>query len=256
MRFWLCLTLAVFMGGSVAANAQVPPTTQRVLVPVLWHGAGYGGSLWMSELYMSNSGTQPVIVAPGSPECPFELCDKTLAPGALARYEGTGSGSIPGAYFVVEEARAGDIHFLLRAWDVSRQAENFGTTIPVVREDEWLTGTTELLHVPVDELFRVTLRAYEYQPSDTLSLNVTILPEDGDDALAQLTLDLRGGDTHSTYPLVPSFATITNLVEQFPQLAGAGYVRIRLEPSTPRQYWAFASVTNNLTHSVAVLTPE
>jgi len=56
--------------------------------------------------------------------------------------------------------------------------------------------------------------------------------------------------------LVPSFAIIPDLEQAFPQIAQLDSVRIEIEPAAPFRFWAFASITNNATQHVTLVTPE
>jgi len=54
--------------------------------------------------------------------------------------------------------------FIVR--DLSRQAEAFGTEVPVVREKDWKRGSLSLLNVRSDPRFRITLRVYLEDETD------------------------------------------------------------------------------------------
>lgn len=121
----------------------------------------------------------------------------------------------------------------LRVHDVSRAANSHGTEIPVVRRDDFSTGTTVLIGIPTDPRFRLTLRIYSYVP--------TFGPV-YDDVHPNMPIFLRPGNMFE-----PSYAEVTNIPP--------GTSRITLyHQSLP--VWAFISVTNNETQEITTITPN
>src|SRR5947207_12562294 len=144
----------------------------RVLIPIYLAQPipGAFGSVWTSELAMHNSSTQSVFIAWCSPPdhsvCITNLAaDEELEPGETEtqlpeRYPKPQDG-IPGAvvYFgALTPEDPGLVAFQLRVADTSRSAISAGTEIPVVRENEFRTATTNLPNVPNDSPFRLLLR--------------------------------------------------------------------------------------------------
>jgi hypothetical protein len=248
----LAIVLSALAG---AVLAQAVPA--RVLVPLLWEGPGAGGSQWHSELTISNSADEDVKVGPGSPECQFELCDRTVNTGHQVTYVAYGGAIVPGSYFSVLADDPRNVNFLLRVWDSSREAENFGVTVPVVRAEEFRTSRFELLHVPTGPGFRANLRLYEYRPTNGLDVRVRIVSELSDTTIAEAVVPLRGGDVLDDYPLRPSYGAIYDLVGMHPEIAAEPFVRIRVEPiGETNGVWGFISVTNNSTQVVTIVAPE
>jgi hypothetical protein len=149
--------------------------------------------------------------------------------------------------FIPRQA-APNVHFDILVRDLSQQSKAFGTEIPVVREKDFFDHTLELLNVPTDSLFRVTLRVYDL--GTPASIKVDILPMDASDPVVSTFVFPVGRN--------PEYAQILDLLGSFPQLAGKGPLRISIEPPAPgaATLWAFASVTNNETQHVTTISPQ
>jgi hypothetical protein len=138
--------------------------------------------------------------------------------------------------------------------DVTRDAQNFGTEIPIVRESDFRANRIVLVGVPTDARFRNTLRVYGDSPVDVL---VTVGNQ------APVRLKMTGG---ITFPIinfpdfsVPAYVAFSN----FP--TGIGTVRVTIEaepgflqPLQPLEspIWAFITVTNNDTQAISTITPQ
>jgi len=172
-------TLAVL---SLPLVGQSAP--ERVLVPLALAGQlpGANNSLWETRLSMANTGTNTVVVEGLDPDCSIGFCPPevdilpgfTIFPrplitnGALSLLLHVGAGSDA-------------LTIQLRVQDVSRQAETWGTSIPVVRERDAFTDTFHLLDIPVDNArARSLLRVYSFAndaPATVLVRIYKTLPE-------------------------------------------------------------------------------
>ena len=136
---------------------------------------------------------------------------------------------------------APELAFALRARDVSRQAEGYGTEIPVVRESEmYVNRPIALLGVPVSAGYRAKLRIYSFSPGHA---GVTV--QNGTGVNVGLTRTCSGNACASTpwygeYDLPAGTAPRVNVFVH----AGAG-------PA-----WAFITVTNNETQQITTITPQ
>jgi hypothetical protein len=142
----------------------------------------------------------------------------------------------------------------LRVSETSKQAQNHGVEIPVVRLEDFSEESIALLDVPVDPKFRLTLRIYGLNRG-TNFVNVSF----GNRAIQ---VPLRRGQTlfdpsyaevtdfapADTAPPSPRRESMTVLVD-VPR--GAGGVNI---PGSP--IWAFITVTNNETQHITTITPQ
>ncbi|HVE73225.1 MAG TPA: hypothetical protein VNI54_17790 [Thermoanaerobaculia bacterium] len=222
---------------------------ERILFPVLFIADGANGSRWVSEAVISNPRPwdveTPNTLSPVRP-CLVYPCGERLYAGTIERY---GDGFPRGAVLHVPRNEAPQLSFALRVRDVSRQAEGFGTQVPVVRERDFTHGgDVALLDVPLDPRYRVKLRMYALDPlfgpgtggqivaRNTVTKAVTVnrhftLQRVGEDQHHYAELDLPSGGANER----------VNVYIKFPLDAVA---------------WAFATVTNNETQQVTTVTPQ
>ncbi len=216
-------------------NAAPPDLAvfERVLFPVLFNSRGANGSDWRSEALMASTApwhvptfsdgafiSNEVRAWPGQPQYPY------------------------GTALLVPRAESDNLWFALRVRDVSRAAEGFGTEIPVVRESGMFSGTMTLLDVPLDPAYRVKLRIYAFGEMETddvgriSGFGTFVMHRSCSGAAscastpwyAEIDLPVRGDDERANLYVTPP--------------AGAGLA------------WAFATVTNNETQQVTVVTPD
>ncbi|HYK02732.1 MAG TPA: hypothetical protein VE974_13320 [Thermoanaerobaculia bacterium] len=207
---------------------------ERVLFPVLFNARGGHGSDWQSEALMAS--TSQVWHVPTFSDGVFRPNEIRTWPGQPQYPHGTA--------LLVPRSESNHLWFALRVRDVSRVAEGFGTEIPVVRESQMFRGTMTLLAVPLDPAYRVKLRIYAFGELETDNLgrisgfgtfsmqrscssaaNCAATPW-----YAEIDLPVRGDDERVNLYVTPP--------------AGAGLA------------WAFATVTNNDTQQVTVVTPD
>jgi IPT/TIG domain len=138
----------------------------------------------------------------------------------------------------------------LRVWEVTRQGENHGVEIPVVRLEDFDEESIALVSVPTDPKFRLTLRVYGLNRGSNV-VNVT-----WDGNLVPLPLQV------SNNAFEPSYAVMTDFTPA-PGHTNPPYVNVLVEvphpgdvviPGTP--IWAFITVTNNETQAITTVTPQ
>jgi hypothetical protein len=154
---------------------------------------------------------------------------------------------------LVPRPEAPFLSFALRIRDVSRHAEGLGTQIPVVREKDLYHGTImTLLDVPIDPGHRVKVRIYALEPFDELHRagRVVIFRQNNHVAEA-LVYRLTRNCAGSACAGEPYYAE----VDLRPGAAGAR-VNVYIEPPLDATTWAFATVTNNATQQVTIVTPN
>lgn len=222
---------------------------ERILFPVLFTTEGANGSRWVSEATLSNPRLWFVenanTLSPVRP-CLVYPCGERIAPESIERYA---DGYPRGAVLQVPRPEAPYLAFALRIRDTSRQAEGLGTQVPVVREKDFTHGTgVTLLDVPLDPRYRVKLRVYMIEP----------LPEFGQNA--QMTL--RNTVTRATtlirnFQLQPGGINEPHYAElDLPTGAANERVNVHLTLPLDATAWAFATVTNNATQQVTIVTPN
>jgi hypothetical protein len=241
---------------------------ERVLLPIYLNGVvpGSHGTQWATDLWMHNAGPANVSIA--DRVCPAGLACPPVIPLTLTLEAGHSlhnptdffppSRNNPSQLLYIFNAGAQDLSMGLRVADISRNTLNGGTDLPVIRESELLTRTTQLLNVPLDnQTFRILLRVYDLSYSEAL-FAVRMYASEGPVAPALYATTLTA-KTPKNGPFRPEAAyaelDITQLLNL--RLAWPQTARIEIEPMTPgSRYWAFLSLTNNQTELVTLVTPQ
>jgi hypothetical protein len=219
---------------------------ERVLFPVLADVAGANGSQWIAESVIANpepwaidnfNNVTPII-------CVLSPCGERLSARSQTKFS---RGFYPhGVALLTPRPEAPLLALALRARDTSRAAQGFGTEIPVVREEDMLRNTAiTLLDVPRDPRYRVKVRMYAFEPF--------YFPND---VQGRITI---GSDTHvvnysrecTTCPEEPAYAEL----DVAPGAEGQ-FSTIYVQAPAESFGWAFATVTNNVTQQVTVVTPN
>ncbi|HEX6083618.1 MAG TPA: hypothetical protein VF266_03775 [Thermoanaerobaculia bacterium] len=222
---------------------------ERVLFPVLFASNGANGSRWRSEAVIANPNPWAVQNRNSVENlvCITWPCGELLEAKSRKGFEGDGYPR--GQALLVPRGEADDLAFSLRIRDLSRDAESFGSQVPVVREDDLFRNREiALLDVPRDPRFRTKLRIYAF-PDPIYDI---------DYAFAYVTV---GNTATQTIRLAPSCTSQ-------PCEAQPAYGELDLPPGARGEMsdihltidegalgWAFASVTNNTTQQVTIVAP-
>ena len=232
------------------------------------HGAN--GSLWRTDLVSHNADEEDVRILANDCDLPFrtpvcahefiplrpaETLALQLAPG-LAQFEGT--------FVYVPEARDEKVDLVMRVRDVSRDAEGFGTEVPVVPEEDFRTRI-RLLDVPTDPRFRTLLRLYG-DSEGAREVTVTVYPMTSSQVLSQRVVRLEEGQGLWDHQFFPFVAAYTRLDPMTDAVRASGYARVRIhidsmvvpraDPPLLPPVWGFLSITNNVTQQVTTVTPS
>lgn len=240
-----------------------------LLLPVYTDGdvAGAEGSLWRTEFWIRNNGAAGVLLAPW--DCPVG----SVCPGVFPLTRSLAAGenlknlpvffrpptSNPGRLLYVSEPGVHDVATSLRLWDVSREADDAGTEIPVVRESDLHTSTLHLTSVPLNGRFRLMLRVYDVAQRNSRFL-VRVYGQEagtGNELLTEVELTAAAAE-EGAFRLQPAYAQHAG-IESLLQLPvpRPSNMRIEVTPLTPGSvFWAFVSVTNNETQRVTLVTPD
>ncbi|MCM2317668.1 MAG: hypothetical protein NDJ92_21160 [Thermoanaerobaculia bacterium] len=236
--------------------------------------AGQRDTRWRSELALLNQNREPLRVETDltwvyrdcyvlcGPPDPLWPDDTDTGLGIIARGY---AGAPPTALIHVRRAAADHLTGTLRARYVSRQSDGQGCEIPIVRERD-LRPSVTLVGVPLDARHRQRLRIYD--PVDPAGVvDVEFLNGAGVRLLAvSLTLAWPAGSngglnpeswglTGSTgLPLQPASAALD--LSLLPELEVATGVTIRVTARGGEKIWAFASITDNETQQVSIVTPQ
>jgi hypothetical protein len=238
----------------------------RMLVPIYIETPvnGANGSIWVSDLTLFNPTTEEHLIKWCSPTeerpCILNLfADEVLAPGETqrglpARYPKPSNGNL-GAIVHIEAVGpiVAPIAAQLRVKDESRNAASAGTEIPVVRESSFRTQTAQLLGVTADERFRTLLRIYDMN-LDSADFVVTLFDESSGARLSERTVRAVTNTPQGLYRFEPAYVQIPEVTSGLPN---GSRVRIEVAPLTSGSaFWAFVSITNNVTQEFTVVTPQ
>ncbi|HJW96053.1 MAG TPA: IPT/TIG domain-containing protein [Thermoanaerobaculia bacterium] len=214
-----------------------PSDNIRFLAPIVISASGANGSSWVSELSVTNASSEPLTIAATN------IGAQNSASIALPNAN-------TGAFFTIPRAVAHEVTATLRVHDTTRDADSWGTDIPVVPETQF-RPTVVLPHVPNDPRFRTLLRVYGY---NTFFANgVAVIRDD----LTGQVLSTQPFTLRSDSANVPAYA-------QLP-IAVTTPSRVRIDvraqlPGAPLQppvaIWAFVAITNNTTQQVTTITPS
>ncbi len=227
---------------------EAPPSTmfERLLVPVWGFGPGAFGSNWRTDVTVLNNTY-------------FEIKPFGRSPIAMLSTESLdfGDSRAGGVLFFPPADFSSQIGFGSTIRDTSRQSEDYGTEIPVVRENEFRTTPFSLLNVPIDARFRDTVRIYNPDSVDETVI-VQVYAMGAGNALATRSVVLLSGHPCALYdPCAsddPAFAMF-DLQTMFPEVVGQQWVRVQVVPTLSR-LWAMVTVTNNETQHVTAMTPQ
>ena len=239
---------------------------ERVLLPIYLESAvgGAFGSRWKTDLWMRNNGVEPVKL--GAWPCASEVCADEFpmtypfeGGRSLRNLPALGSNDgNPSRMLYVERELASQVAFSLRFADVSRASLDGGVEMPVIRQSEMLGGPAQLFDVPLGSTFRVLLRIYEVAyPKSTF--RVTVYPQSETDEALVYSAELTASSSSSAEEFRPkagyTVLDITGLLRDANSWPSSA--RIEITPLTPgSRFWAFASITNNDTQVVTLVTPQ
>ena len=223
---------------------------ERILFPVLVSTSGAFGSQWVSETAIANP--DPWTVETFNDVVPYQCidypCGERLPPQSFETFSGDG---YPHGIALLAPRPEGDrLAFSLRVRDTSRVAEGYGTQVPVVRERNMVRGAElTLLDIPVDARYRTKVRIYAF---DTGAHDAEVTLVEGEETLGTYSIPIgrqcSGIECHFT-PWYGELDLATTGQNRRVNL----YVRVGGN-ETPA--WAFASITNNETQQVTIVTSD
>ena len=239
---------------------------ERVLLPVYFEDEipGAFGSRWRTDFRIRNNGATSVTLAPW--QCPDGLFCPPVFPLTFALQPDhalhnpinldTSGRTNPSQLLYVLRTDDADISMSLRVADVSRSTLNAGTDLPVIRESELLSGTVQLFDIPMDaQHFRVLLRVYDLTYTNA-EYSVRLYGEDGPaEPVHSATLTALATPGEFRNQAAYAQLDLTDLLRL--RQVWPPSVRVEIVPSTPgSRYWAVASITNNDTQLVTLVTPQ
>lgn len=262
-RLSLIIVLITSAQAFAAEPSLDPDDYEIALVPVFTSPPSPGafGSLWSSQLWIRNVGDEPAVFSQGPPECNIGCQDDdhhSLAPKTTAQIKSVAAARDGQPGFVLHLQREGAFAFNLRVHDLSRQAETWGTEIPVVRERDLLHESAVLLNVPQHVDFRVLLRAYSVPGRVGDAVLLRIYPRQGNELLAERRLPLDDVViSFADFPTHPGYVELYISPDEFPAIGDYESLRLELTPtSEDLPFWAFATVTHNESQHVTTIMPQ
>ena len=237
-----------------AAEERWPDDYTRLLLPVTAvavHGAN--GSVWTTEWTVFNdSEARAYFVGPFpylflSP--PVQINE--VEPAAVKRLAvEQASPGLDGAFVYVLTSQLERLSMSLRVRDVSVNAQSYGTSIPIVRAEEF-RREVQLLDVPTDPAYRAMLRVYGSEPQVVRIAAYTAAGQ----LIEQFDAVLNPGNESELGELErPAYVQLDPLSDAI--RAAGDHVRLEIsaaETGTP--IWAFVSISHNQTQQVTAVVP-
>lgn len=248
--------LGGFLFGGFAGSAKsftyydpaAPPDDslfEPILIPLLFNGPGQFGSHWTTEVLVHNDNSVPLVVY-------RSVTPSEMRANSTTRIVPNASAPPSGFLFRPQRQLAGGVSFSAKIGETSFNADDLGTQLPIAREADFRRGRVNLSNVVVDPRFRTTIRMYAIDPADQFTVWITkVDPVSLSPLLLQLPLP----------PFTPSkgagdepWLVVADLADH--QLPPGTYeVEIDSLPGTAR-LWALASMTNNATQRVTLVSPR
>ena len=244
-------------GNLVVGNAS---EWKRVLLPVVMRNLpGLNGSIWETDITaVIESDTASLFPR----ACVRTSCFAQIplrTPFRPSDYGIAGPSAKPTTFLYSAADQSDRISYNLRVRDLTRTSETWGTEVPAVREEEFRTAPILLMPLPVDPLFRTTIRVYDFDARAGAQVAIHVYADEETTPRATLVRTFTTWpDTVTTVqlPVYPGYIQV-DLGEVGAALAGAETAWMRIEPRTEGlKFWAFASVTNNPTGHVTTVTPQ
>lgn len=237
---------------------------ERVLFPVFSAGPGAFGAEWKTDAWLYNGNTFPWLMPDlfFNSFC-FPECDSSPLPGATAF--GGGENRPAGVAEGFPRQALPRLGFGLHVRDLSRGSQDRGTEIPVVRERDLYDLPFQLLDVPADPRYRLTLRLYDLDGPRTFLVRVFAMNPYA--ATASVTpLTERSVTLTSARSLGNGgFAMISDPLAGLPASENAAY-RVEIVPLDENgkqrfgngvpSAWGFLTATNDETQHVTVISPQ
>ncbi|HUJ15288.1 MAG TPA: IPT/TIG domain-containing protein [Thermoanaerobaculia bacterium] len=229
-------------------DPAAPPSDkffERILIPVIFNGPGAAGSNWVTELSLRND--NDFFVEPWRPISQ----SPSIEPLTPVRFGSTDEPE--GTFLVVPRQAASNLFFHAAVRDTSRSDSDWATETPVVRANDFKMNL-ELLDIPVDSRFRTMLRIYAATsplPGYESFVHVIFyLMDDGHDLGGTFPSFANPCSDVLTCAQQPSYTAVADLTSGLP----AGRIGIQIQAAVP--IWAFATITNNETQHVTVVSPR
>lgn len=241
---------------------------ETILLPVAFHPgttvAGAYGTQWQGETWVSNTSDTQEVALEYFVSCAAPPCWPTYPPRFVGVIEEPPAANADRGFLLTPTSdRAPLLHFSNRMFEVSRHAQPQGFELPVVREDQFLSSPTELVGIPASSAARVAIRVYDPRldfSKRKSGVTVRLDVRGADDVLlGSTTLTTTYTDVVGSFSEYqrPGFAAIYDLASAIPAVNTAEHIHVTVTPLTPdATFWVMASVTDNDTQQVLIVTPQ
>jgi hypothetical protein len=262
MKRMLCLFLAAAAFSPLQVTAQSAEDELQVLVPLAFRQgetvAGAHGTVWAGEVWAANDSTVDIWTLQIN-LCEVEPC---LPPQFPARSQGKISfqrGELidGGALLYIPLEVADRVSFSSRVLEVTRRAQPTGFAVPVVRETEYFETPVVLPGIPAGPGIRSSLRIYDPSGHGGGTFLVELIVGAGSSTIASFTVTLAAGTFFRSLAVAPAYAAVHDLESLVPGGVPDEVFHVRVTPmSGADPYWTFASVTDNETQHVLIITAD
>ncbi len=237
---------------SSAGEFVFAPVLEEILIPIAFQPTDAGhGTRWVSDISVYNESDDTVSIDPeicfwiGRPFDCSQGARRVLPHSSMRIEPGSQSAGNPAMLLRPPADHVERLHFNVRLRETSRDPDDPGTEIPVVRSSQFQRKHVWLPSIPVSSRLRSTLRVF------TRGTNVVVLVRD--DTTGELLKTLQ------TFRFLPTdndpFGTLT-----FPGLLEAAEVaaheRVRIEVEAESPVWALLTLTGNATQRLQIFTPQ
>ena len=149
-----------------------------------------------------------------------------------------------------------NVSFNLRIYDKTRQAETFGTQLPVVRERDFFSRPFYVMNVPTNSRFRVMLRIYDIDGRSDARVRIRAFSTSNDFNYGSTDVTLQPPAPNS--PWKSSYTHIQYLPSLIPSIPStASSYNLEITPSSATlKIWGFITVTHNDTQHVTTIIPN
>ena len=225
---------------------------EKILVPLVADRVpGAFGSLWSTELVGRNDNDSRVDVRQHI-EPPFSGTTRWSGGDARSTFRPELTGS---AAFLYHDRVSSGLAFNLRVRDLSRQADSWGTEVPLVRtKDAFVNQRMDMLNVPYEPESRVTLRIYDFDGDTGAEVPVVVRANESDAVLGSTVIRFPSG-SYLDAPATPGYVAL-DLRSIVTNEIAVQSVRVQVgEQGLERRLWAFVAVTDLETQQVTLITP-
>ena len=204
-----------------------------------------------TELFVRNDNYVPVtsyrpLYYTGCPGIGSTICDAPIPTFKTVQIFPVSNLSSNGLLFHPLREQAGALSFAARVRDTSRESEDFGAELPIVRESGFRRGGKIVFpDVIIDPRYRTTLRFYSI---DDAFLDIEVLQGGVTVGFRFLNPTKGAGDVAWTATVDLSSIVRRSTSNRYTVVANVGSLVARV--------WAFVSVTNNTTQRVTIISPQ